>query len=483
MTLNSFEKLRLRNEKNLLVLDQSKPVIPAWLIWIQCIAFVVLYAVWILPEIVGFRNSALVVGAVAGLYPIYQYRAELWTKRAIPIWLIIALFAWASFHLLFLSQDYAAQLLEYKRIWRYAAISSIFAFGLGLSLAGLDNSNPIHQDQKQTTQYWAVIFFGLCTPVLIYSLKYVVTTYGPAWGIQAPAYLQIYHRPQPYYIPKNDYVAFCLPLLAIALGRVQKILASCASLMVREYLSLCLYLVAIAATLFLFYNQNIKNGIAYASLCIVIFVFLLLKGGGRVKVWQKLVSIFICMGCLMAAFYLHALQNDSWRTLMADTKIALQTTQYQQWKYSGAQGYPNNEFGEMVSPTNYDRTAWLKVGLQLAIQNPFGYGLIEDSFKKMANARWPESSPNLSHSHSGWLDLVLAVGFPGFVCIFGALLIGLVESRGCLQPWKGLVIWVLVSNAMLWITTEVAATVPFPALIFWVCLSAGLTLPKINLRY
>ena len=40
--------------------------IPNWMLWVQCIAFVVLYAVWILPEIVGFRNTALVVGALFG---------------------------------------------------------------------------------------------------------------------------------------------------------------------------------------------------------------------------------------------------------------------------------------------------------------------------------------------------------------------------------------------------------------------------------
>ncbi len=481
MTLNCSANERPRKEKNLSALNQSKPVIPAWLIWIQCIAFVVLYAVWILPEIVGFRNTALVIGALAGLYPIYQYRTALCTKRAIPIWLIVALFAWATFHLLFLSHDYTAQLLEYKRIWKYAAIGAIFAFGLGLSLISTSNAASINGDQVRVTPYWGMIFFGLSTPVLIYLLKYVVTTYGPVLGIQAPAYLQIYHRSQDYYIPKTDYVAFCLPLLAVALSRVQKILTSYSSLMKQEYLTLALYLAAIVATLFLFYSQNTKNGIVYATLCIVIFVLQLLNGGRRGKVWQKLLLVFVCMGWLMAAIYLHAQKNDSWRLFMADAKIALQTTQYQQWKYSGAQGYPNNEFGQMVSPTNYDRMAWSIIGLQLAIQNPFGYGLVEDSFKKMSNDRWPESSPNLSHSHSGWLDLILAVGFPGFICIISALLMCLVLTNGCFQPWKDLVGWVLVSNAMLWITTEVAATVTLPALIFWICLSAGLIFPKIKL--
>ena len=157
MTLNSFAKARNGNEKNLSALDQSKPVIPAWLIWIQCIAFVVLYAVWILPEIVGFRNTALVVGALAGVYPIYEYRKYFLQKSAISIWLIAALFIWVIFHLLFLSQDYAQQLLELMRIWKYAALAAIFALGLGLSLAS-----------TKSKQYGYLMYFGLMSPVLIY---------------------------------------------------------------------------------------------------------------------------------------------------------------------------------------------------------------------------------------------------------------------------------------------------------------------------
>lgn len=83
----------------------------------------------------GFRNTALVVGALASLYPIYQYRYALLQKGSLSIWCITAVFMWAAAHLLFLSQDYAQQLIELKRIWKYALIGSIFAFGLGLSLA------------------------------------------------------------------------------------------------------------------------------------------------------------------------------------------------------------------------------------------------------------------------------------------------------------------------------------------------------------
>ena len=148
--------------------------IPKPLIWVQCIAFMVLYGFWILPEIVGFRNTALVIGALAGLYPIYQYRSYFLQKRAIPIWLIVGLFAWATFHLFFLSQDYALQRLEYKRIWKYAAIGAIFALGLGLSLANANANNSAKANSNTNTKdqgslFWPAIYLGLCLPVLTYA--------------------------------------------------------------------------------------------------------------------------------------------------------------------------------------------------------------------------------------------------------------------------------------------------------------------------
>lgn len=457
-------------------LTQSKVVIPAWLIWIQCIAFVVLYAVWILPEIVGFRNTALVVGALAGLYPIHQFRTRLFQRRAAPIWLIVALFAWALFHLVFISQDYAAQLLELKRIWKYAALAAIFAFGFGLSLSSaINKGGETTTGQASIPKYWAFIYFGLCLPVLIYLLKYALTKYGATFGIQTPPYLQIYFWSQPFYVPKTDYAAFCLPPLAIALGQIQVLLVSSTKLKGREYLAISFYLATIAATLFLFFIQDIKNGMAYAALCVVLFALSLLFGGGQIKFWKKLLFVVVGASLLMTGLLPHIKKNDSWRTLVADTKVALQTDQYQQWKYAGAQGYPNNEYGTMVSITNYERAAWLKIGLELSAKNPLGYGLVEDSFRKMTKARWPEVSPNLSHSHSGWLDVILAVGFPGFACLFGALLTALSQAKSIAQPWKSVVIWALLANAVLWITTEVSATVTFAALIFWVCWAAGLT--------
>ena len=457
----------------LLPKSYSSLQISRWILCIQCIAFVVLCAVWGIPETMGFRNTALITGAVLSLYPIYRFRHYFLQVNAIPIWLVILLFIWAILHLFMFSHEYSLQLLEFRRIWRYAAIAVIFAIGLGLSLASA-NANQ--------GRWWALIYFGLCSPVLIYLLKYTLTTYEDQLGIQVPPSLKIYFWSQPHYVPKSDYVAFCLPVLAIALGRMKSALLN-ERFGWRKLFATLIHLLVIAATLFLFYKQDVKNGMIYAALLCLIFVaFLFFSKTYRVNFWRNTVILLSALGIFIIPLYLHIKENDSWRTLVADTKVAVQLDQYQQWKYAGAQGYPDNEFGKSVSVTNYERAAWFLVGSKLSIESPMGYGLIEDSFKKMAKMKWPEVSPNLSHTHSGWLDLILAVGFPGFFLIMGSLLIAMRNSKYIEPPWKEVASWGLLAHLFLWCTTEVAATVTFVTLLFWIMLASALVLPRSLLK-
>jgi hypothetical protein len=459
--------------------EQNRKNIPVPLIWAQCVIFVGLYAIWMIYELLYFRRILLISGALLSLYPIYQCREYFFQKRSAPLWLMVALFAWMFFHLLFLSYDYPAQLMELKRIWKYAGLGAIFALGLGLSLAKAKITN----NTNQKAQYWPVIYFGLCLPILIYLLKYILTFYGPTLSIAAPVFLKINNNPSSaYYIPKTDYIAFCLPVLALSLGQVYSLLTLHLRLRFSQYLKMCLYLLVIGATLFLFYVQNTKNGIAYAALCITLFLILFLFKASAVTFWYKTLFLILVVFSAVTVIYPHLQKNESWGALFADARVGFQLEEYPQWKYAGEQGYPKNEFGKAVSITNYERAAWLKAGAQLVVMNPLGYGLVEDSFKRMAKTKWPEVSSNLTHSHSGWLDLLLGLGFPGLFCILGAMVLCIKQSSDVAQPWNSLVFWALIANLILWVTTEVAATTSFSALIFWVSWSCGLTLNNQNQR-
>lgn len=440
--------------------------IPIGIIFSQCVTFVMLYSVWILPEIAAWRNTSLVIGAILGLYVSYQYRFLLLNKQALPIWLIGLLFIWASFHLLFLSQNPVVQLIEFKGIWKRALLAVIFALGLGLSIA-----NNTERIKKWA---WPLIYLGLLMPTLIYLLKWTLTHYGQnIFGLESvPLFLKVYPGSQLFYVPKTDYVVFCLPTLAVALGQILTLLQEKRI----KWVQLGIYGASIAAVSFVFYGQNIKNGFAYEALLFVLF--LLMAVVATKKYWAPIKAGVIALTLIGVGFvvYKHIQQNDSWASFAADSKIAVQLDRYQEWKFNGEKGYPLNELGKTVSITNYERIAWGLVGMSLFQENLLGYGLIENSFGPLVNKKWPEASVHLTHAHSGWLDLALGLGLPGIALVLIALTLTLRHTRNLTAPWKNLGLWVLLSTLLLWCTTEVSNNGNFDPLLFWIVLTASLAL-------
>lgn len=440
--------------------------IPAWVIFLQSVTFIVLYSVWILPEIASWRNASLAIGSVLGLYVSYQYRFLLLNKRALPIWLIGILFVWAGFHLLFLSQNPVAQLIEFKGIWKRAFLAAIFALGLGLSIA--NNSEKIKK------WAWPLIYLGLLMPTLIYLFKWMLTHFGQSiFGFDSiPAFLRVYPSSQPFYVPKSDYVVFCLPTLAVALAQILTLLQDRRI----KWVQFFIYGVSIAAVSFVFYGQSIKNGFAYEALLCILFLLVAVRRIMERSNPIKLGIIALILTGVIFVGYKHIQQNDSWASFSADAKIAVQLDRYQEWKFVGEKGYPLNELGKMVSATNYERIAWGLVGISLFRDNLLGYGLIENSFGPLANKKWPESSVRLNHTHSGWLDLALGLGLPGITLILAALTFALIHTRNLILPWKNLGRWVLLSTLLLWCTTEVSNNGNFDPLLFWIIWTVSLTL-------
>ena len=440
--------------------------IPIGIIFLQCVTFVVLYSVWILPEIAAWRNTSLVIGAILGFYVSYQYRFLLLKKQALPIWLIGILFIWASFHLLFLSQNPVLQLIEFKGIWKRAFLAVIFALGLGLSI-----SNNTERIKKWA---WPLIYLGLLMPTLIYLLKWTLTHYGQSiLGLESiPAFLRIYPHSQPFYVPKTDYVVFCLPTLAVALGQMLTLLQEKHI----KWVQLFIYGASIAAVSFVFYGQNIKNGFAYEMLLLILFLLVAIVATNKKWTPIKIGIITIAMIGVSFVGYKHIQQNDSWASFTADAKIAVQIDRYQEWKFVGEKGFPINGLGREVSGTNYERIAWGLVGINLLRENLLGYGLIENSFGPLANKKWPESSTRLNHAHSGWLDLALGLGLPGIALVLIALILALQLTYDLTAPWQNLGRWTLLSTLLLWCTTEVSNNGNFDPLLFWIILTASLTL-------
>lgn len=438
-----------------------KPIaIPSWILTTQCICFAILYGIWAVPETILVRHICLIMGALLGLYVMVRNRHILFTKQALPIGMLCLLFMWVFFQLIYLGTNPSLQFEEFSGIWKRTIIGFIFAVGFGLALASRNQGLAKDEKHGRNRIFWGLIYFGFMLPTLIYLLKYVLTFEAPKFGLISPDYLKLHYGSLPFYMPKTVYVAFCLPLFAISLGQI----AIQLNRPKWQPLMMILYVASCAAVLFVFYAENIKNGVANSIILTIIFCMILLfKHRARIRARDALLVLFFF---IVLGFFVHhhIKKNESWTTLIADMRVAVQVDQIEQWKFDGERGYPNNAQGKMVSITNYARIAWSIAGAQLLLKNPLGYGLIERSFGHLAKEQWPES--RLHQSHSGWLDLALGLGLPGIGLILGPLTIVLLRCAQSSDTLASFGFWLLLSLALLWCTTEVSQKVYFDWLIF-----------------
>jgi hypothetical protein len=435
--------------------------LPDSILLMQGMSFLGLYAIWGLPETIFFRHFFLILGAFISLYAFYVYRRVLTPINLLPLIPIFVLFMWVSFHLLFLSEAYDSQLVEYFGIWKRVFIGSIFAVGFGVSLNQIDNARKAY--------LLKILFFSSIVPVIIFYIKYFYTNI--IFGIfPVPDYLLLYEASAKFFVPKTTYVCFAIPALGISLSIIKE--GYLYNKFSRTFSFFALLMVL--AIFMMFYLMNIKNGIVYSlilSCLLLVFVVKKFIITHTIKTILGVLIIFILGSILIFG---HVKNNPSWRTILVDAKVALKVNEIQNWKYSGLKGYPRNEMGEVVSVTNYDRIAWGITGVHLLIKNPLGYGLVERSYGQLASKEYPDSK--LHQSHSGWLDLALGVGFPGLFIIFLSLAISLWRACKYHNFWESFIFWTSVSITLMWCTTELSQKVYFDSLIFWICLFIGLTL-------
>jgi len=113
-------------------------------------------------------------------------------------------------------------------------------------------------------------------------------------------------------------------------------------------------------------------------------------------------------------------------------------------------------------------------GSKLVPNNPLGYGLIQNSFQLIAKKEWPDSS--LSHTHSGWLDIILGLGIPGFLLILATFIALIKKGFASENIYAKSAVWVLPTIFLAFLTSELSEKISFEVMIFYLAFYCGTTL-------
>lgn len=88
------------------------------------------------------------------------------------------------------------------------------------------------------------------------------------------------------------------------------------------------------------------------------------------------------------------------------------------WLHPESASFPLLGSGESVEPSAYLRIAWIRAGLDLVAEYPYGVGYGRNAF---GHALRKTMDTQLGHSHSGLLDWTIGVGLPGLLLWLGFL--------------------------------------------------------------
>ncbi|QWD76398.1 hypothetical protein ICV32_01625 [Polynucleobacter sp. MWH-UH24A] len=443
--------------------------------WVLIILSSILLGIWAVKETIALRNILLVVGTLLSLYYIaLEFRYEklkedlsLW--KLLPLILIACSFLWVIVHYFFFSVDPIAQLDELKSTWLRALLAFIVGLGAGLALRNYPN---------RLNLLWLGILLAFC--VLYYQ-------YIP----RALAQNQLL-------VPDYDHYLFHLKFNAVLAGMI--FVAGIDGALLDHFRAIhyqwshlklwyfLYWLVGTSMALWAFvFIVNARNGIGlsiilYSFWFICVLIFFIQSQMRRPNVKSLLALLFAAIIlCLVVYFaFLQTNINSGWNTILKDAKIAVQIERYPHWQ-NPAMGLPQGEDGHIPADANYGRIAWAVAGLSKIFENWYGVGTLAYPLGKHPNppVNMPlgENDPGIA-THSGWIELGLAFGFPILALIFSVLLLSFIEATRNAYPARMTVLGLVVLIFSLYTVGEVAIQHGIEILYYLLAFISGLIFVK-----
>ena len=418
------------------------------------VLFFVLNSVWSIPGTLAIRYFVLFSGLFVTLVLITKIQfPKLTIHQYLPLLCLIGLFVWVGCLRLMITPSPEIMGIEIQTIWKRAFLEAVLGISLGIAV-GLPSS-------KFNKNIFTLILLG---PIFAFYLSYGLDLMHPG-----PKYWHyLVEEMEKNYIPKYQFVLFAIIAFAWIVFYLEREIKTMKAI---KLVALIVALLLIANAIFL---VNGKNGFVYMG---CIFLALMMRLFWKHASNLRVIALVMSLSLAALVFGIqHVKTNPVWGNLFGDIEVARHTDEIQVWKnFSPEKLEPlKNRSGNTVVDTTYLRTAWLIEGVQLVPKYPLGYGLIQDSFKYIGQKEWPGSS--LSHTHSGWLDILLGLGIPGFLCILVAM-IGLIKK--VLESdnfYAKSAVWVLPTISLAFLTSELSEKISFEVLIFYIAFYAGATL-------
>lgn len=122
--------------------------------------------------------------------------------------------------------------------------------------------------------------------------------------------------------------------------------------------------------------------------------------------------------------------DSRWNTLKETLPIAWDIDTHKAWLDHEKYPWPTLANGQTVDSSNYERPAWIHVGLRIIAERPLGTGFSRHAFGHEIARLYPDGeSSSGKHAHSSMIDLAIGGGIPAVV-LWSVFIVALVCYGG-----------------------------------------------------
>lgn len=417
--------------------------------WLVILASSLLLVIWPLPGTIALRHLLLAAGAATSVYLIVAYKRKLNLKLLRPLLPIVCFFAWILIHFLIFFSDRQAQLGELTGFWLRSLLSAL----VGVGFAVVASQAGHGKDTRLTHE--SALLLGLSGTLTIYLLRYAYEVAITGMWLHRDFYMTPFQG-------KPQIVVFVMIFIAALYARLASRKTTGEK---RIWLFATTGVVVLA--LFVFYTANTKNGFL---IFLILSTFFLLSSLLKARFNKNLIVISIIIAPIVFFTYKHISTETAWRNMIADIKIGVDIDNQNYWKNWKDSPTPINELGNHANQSTYLRTAWATAAIQLIRENPLGYGLMSYSFTYLAQQKWRDFDTKSGlynvATHSGWIDLTLAFGYPAIVLLLFSLGRSFFLAFGRKDFLNAFSLWGSICLTTMYLTVEVSFDIFFELLFF-----------------
>ncbi|GLS05991.1 hypothetical protein GCM10007860_31550 [Chitiniphilus shinanonensis] len=378
------------------------------------LCFVTLFSILSIPGTIALRYwlMALLLGLLLSQPPLRNALGRLLRDTPVPR-LLGLLSAWLLIQLLF--TPYLLEVLrELKSQWLMAMIA--FVLGAGVALL-----------RPSARSVFNLVFAALALTLVVLHADYLwQIARHREWpdliGTTYPRFSNDTYLTSRIMTSKVQVAFFAILAFTITLA---ELLARA----LRYRRTLGAPTVAVAAVWLLSISANLlagaRNGLLGETLTLLAASVLVLIFARHIALAWRLLLALVMVGTIAGGATMLDQQDPRWDRAVESVHYGMQPERYTAWTNQNEIPYPKLADGSNIEVSAFERTAFIFAGLQFSLEHPLGIGYTRQAFMHLVGERY---GGRPRHAHSGFVEYLVATGWPGLLLWYAMLLATIVAA-------------------------------------------------------